>query len=443
MARRRLALWTSAVAIALVAAACSQSPESGGDDNGGLAQPITFWHAMSGKNGEALQAIVNDFNASQDDVAVEAVFQGKYNDVLTKLKASIQSGQSPTLVQVFEIGTQIMVDTEATIPFEELADQYGVALDDVDPSIAGYFTVDETLQALPFNTSVPLLYINRGALEEAGLGDERPETWGEVLALAEKLTVRDGSQTSRYGMVLPVEGWFVEQMLAAGGMDYCDGGNGRDTRATSVEWDNDVVRDIITGWAGGVADGSILNVGRNNTDAAAAFQAGRAAMIPFTSANLRDMIRESDFDVEVLDFVRPDGSSAGGVFNGGAALWTMADSDERELEAAAAFQEYLLSPDVQGRWAAETGYVPLNVASSETDALAAVTEEFPAFTVAGDQLAESTGTGCLLGTMPQARDAMNDAIEASVNGSADPATAVADAQSSMATIINSYNATVD
>jgi len=43
-----------------------------------LAEPrkITFWHCFGGTIGEALQATVDAFNASQTDVFVEATFQG-------------------------------------------------------------------------------------------------------------------------------------------------------------------------------------------------------------------------------------------------------------------------------------------------------------------------------------------------------------------------------
>ncbi|WP_420111523.1 ABC transporter substrate-binding protein [Pseudactinotalea sp.] len=441
MFRPKFAAAIAAAALAATLAACGGGA-GGSDDDGPVT--ITFWHAMSGNNGETLAALVQEFNDTNDsDITVEAVFQGKYNELLTKLKASIQSNGSPTLAQVFEIGTQIMVDTGATVPFEELAAEQGVSMDGIDPSIASYFTVDGQLQALPFNTSGPLVYLNVDALTEAGLDpDTAPTTWSEVLELADQLTERNGSETSRYGMVLSIDGWFVEQMLAAGGVDYCDASNGREGRADAVNWEGGEVADIVSGWADGVQDGTILNVGRNNTDAAAAFQAGRAAMIMFTSANLRDMISESDFEVAVKPYVRPDGTDAGGAFNGGAALWTMASATDAERAAAAEFQEFLVSADAQSSWATSTGYIPLNPAAVETDEFSEVLEEFPAFSVAGEQLQASTGTGCLMGTMPQARDAMNDIIESAITGSAEVSTAIENAQSSMETIIADYNASV-
>lgn len=36
---------------------------------------LTFWHAMGGTNGEVLQQIVDDFNASQDEIEIKAEYQ--------------------------------------------------------------------------------------------------------------------------------------------------------------------------------------------------------------------------------------------------------------------------------------------------------------------------------------------------------------------------------
>ena len=48
---------------------------------------IEFWHAMSGANQEAIDKIVADYNASQDQYEVQALFQGSYEESLTKLRS--------------------------------------------------------------------------------------------------------------------------------------------------------------------------------------------------------------------------------------------------------------------------------------------------------------------------------------------------------------------
>src|SRR5690625_3751544 len=73
---------------------------------------ISFWHAMSGNNGDELQKIVDKFNEQSDTVSVEAIYQGSYDDSLTKLRAIGGSDEAPAIVQVFEIGTKYMTERD-------------------------------------------------------------------------------------------------------------------------------------------------------------------------------------------------------------------------------------------------------------------------------------------------------------------------------------------
>ena len=50
-----------------------------------------FLACNGGTNGEVLQQIVDDFNASQDEIEIKAEYQGTYDDTITKLKAAMQS----------------------------------------------------------------------------------------------------------------------------------------------------------------------------------------------------------------------------------------------------------------------------------------------------------------------------------------------------------------
>ncbi|WP_344618567.1 ABC transporter substrate-binding protein [Dactylosporangium salmoneum] len=437
---------TAAATLLVGLAACG---DNAGEDSGGSGeQTVTFWHSMAGANGEAVNHLVEEFNKTHaGKIKVEATFQGKYNDSLTKLKASVQSRQTPNLVQVFEIGTQLMVDTKATVAFADLAGPAGIDTATVEPGIAKYYTVNGKLQALPFNASAPMLFYNKTAFKDAGLDPEKPPTtMGELAEAARKLKVGDGSKTTRYGAVASIDGWLVEQMLAAGGVQYCNQDNGRSGRTTAVNWDTPELRGIVNTWAAMVKDGSLLNVGRNNTDASAAFQAGRAAMLPFTSANLRDIIKGSKFEVGVANYIRPDNTTASGVFNGGAAVWTMAGHPKAQQAAAGEFLKYLASADAQGYWAAQTGYIPVVKAAADSKAFQETLTTYPDFAKPGAELRTAASTpassGCLLGVMPQARDKMNDIVESVILGKSSADQAITAAQSSMGEAIATYNKSV-
>jgi len=60
---------------------------------------ITWWHPNSGLAGKAAEALVAEFNntvGKEKNIQVQAVYQGKANDVLTKAKAMVL----PSLISV-------------------------------------------------------------------------------------------------------------------------------------------------------------------------------------------------------------------------------------------------------------------------------------------------------------------------------------------------------
>ena len=85
---------------------------------------LTFWHGFSGSAAEVLQTIVDNFNASQDHIFVDAQYQGSYEESLNKLKASARTNAGPDMVQIYEGGTRFMVDSGFVVPMQELIEKY-------------------------------------------------------------------------------------------------------------------------------------------------------------------------------------------------------------------------------------------------------------------------------------------------------------------------------
>ena len=104
---------------------------------------VTFWHCFGGTIGEALQATVDAFNASQDEIFVEASFQGSYDETLTKLKAAFPAGTAPDVFQMFELGTNYLAGTDYVVPFQDMLekDPY-ITLDNIEGVLRNYYTVD-------------------------------------------------------------------------------------------------------------------------------------------------------------------------------------------------------------------------------------------------------------------------------------------------------------
>ena len=107
---------------------------------------LVFWHGMGGSVGEALQRIVDQFNESQDEITVNAQYQGSYDETLTQLRSQATGSEvGADLVQVFEVGTTFMIDSGLTVPVQEFVDSDGYDLSQIEPNLAAYYTVNETL----------------------------------------------------------------------------------------------------------------------------------------------------------------------------------------------------------------------------------------------------------------------------------------------------------
>src|SRR5258708_35828122 len=138
-----------AILLVFVLAAC------GGTTTQQSSGPIqlTFWYGLSGTNGTVLQSLITKYNQSQKKYHITGVFQSSYNDTLSKFNASAVSNNLPNLVQIYDIGTQRMIDTKKIIPVQTLVerDHLQSLVNDMEPAIRSYYTIKGALDCMPFN----------------------------------------------------------------------------------------------------------------------------------------------------------------------------------------------------------------------------------------------------------------------------------------------------
>ena len=407
---------------------------------------VVFWHAMGGKNGEAVDYLVEKFNNSQDRIVVEAAYQGTYDEALQKMKAAGTDG--PTMIQVYEIGSRFMIDSGLITPMQDFIDAENYSIDDLEPNILGYDTFDGWLYSMPFNTSTPIVYYNKDAFREAGLDPEKPpKTMEEFREYARLLTKTEGGDT-RYGAGIAWYGWFFEQFLAVQGAHYVDNDNGRSAKATKATINTPEGQKILAWLKAMIDDGSAVNLGRKTNDTQAAFSAGRIAMTLDSTAVLSTILSGvgDKFEVGTAFLPRPQGID-GGVIIGGASVWITNVRPKEEQQAAWEFVKWLVEPEQQAEWSIRTGYFPVRKAAYDQQVLKDWHAERPQFTTAIEQLRASKLTtatqGAVIGTFPQARQIVEEAMEAVVLGQKTPeqALAEAEAEAEITKGIQQYNLT--
>ena len=407
---------------------------------------------MSGHNGEVVDELVKRFNESQDKVIVTATFQGSYDDEINKLKAGFQSKDVPAVVQVYDIGTRLMIDLDVMTPMQDFIDAENFDVADIEPNVANYYSVDGKMWSMPFNTSNPVLYYNKNLFAEAGLDPEKaPKTWAEIEEASRALTKKDASgATIQYGCSFAIYGWFVEQFLAVQGAYYVDNDNGRTATATKAVFNGPEGVALLNWWKGMIDEGICSNLGRKTTDTKAAFDSGAVAMTLDSTAGLRDRIAaaEGKFEVGVgyLPRAKAEDYGKAGTIIGGASVWITNLRPVEEQQAAWEFVKFLSSAESQAYWHIQTGYYPINSKGYNEPDDVAWRAQYPQFEVAMDQLhiapLNNITAGGLIGVFPEARQTIEGAVEEFFAGQATAQEALDKAALSVTTAIEDYNLSI-
>ena len=405
----------------------------------GEGQSITFWHAMGGEAGVALEEIVADFNEENDkSITVTSEFQGTYDDTITKLKSASLGNMGADLVQIYEIGSRYMMDSDFIIPMQEFVDNEGYDLSQIEPNIAAYYTVDDSLYSIPFNSSTPVVYYNKDMFENAGI-ENAPETLAEIGEMQEALTTDGGADMA---ISLQIYGWFIEQFTSKQGLEFVNNGNGRDTAATEVEFvNNEAMVNILTEWNELYESGAAPNVGRQGGQPE--FVAGQSAMTIGSTASLKTILNEvaGEFEVGTAYLPAISETDEGGVSIGGASLWALDNEDPEKAQAVWEFTKYMISPEVQAEWNKATGYFPITTAAHEEEVFKNNIAGFPQFQTAIDQLHDSNpeSQGAFLSVYPEARQIVEKEIENMLNGAVTPEEAATAMEEQINTAIENYN----
>lgn len=377
---------------------------------------VQWWHAMGGTNGERVDKIAADFNASQSEYKVVPVYKGNYTETMTAAIAAFRAKEHPHLVQVFEVGTATMMAAKGAIyPVEQLMNDAGESFDKSDylPAVISYYQTPEgELLSMPFNSSTPVMWYNADALEAAGV--EPPKTWDDV-EVAAKALVDNGMAC---GLSFGWQSWvMIENFSSWHNMAVGTKENGFAGFDTEFTFNNEAVVSRLAKIAE-MGEGKEFVYGGRRGDSLPLFTNGECGMWMNSSAYYGSIKSQAEFnfgqtmlplDTEVAD--APQNSIIGG-----ATLWALAGHEDEEYKGLAQFLTYLSSPDVQAWWHQETGYVPITQAAAELSESQGFYEENPGTDIAIKQLSLNEPTpnsrGIRFGNMVQVRDVINEELEA-------------------------------
>lgn len=380
------------------------------------ATEIQWWHAMGGRNGELVNEMAEGYNAAQSEFKIVPVYKGNYTETMTAAIAAFRAKQQPHIVQVFEVGTATMMAAEGAVyPVYKLMEDTGTAFDQNDylPAVVSYYTTpDNKLLSLPFNSSTPVLWYNKDALDKAGAAV--PTTWAEVFDASEKLV----ASGMKCGFSFGWQSWvMVENFSAWHNIPMGTEENGFAGLGTEFVFNND---DVV-GTLQSIADSqgkNLFQYGGRRGESLPMFTNGECGMWMNSSAYYGSIVTQAKFEFgqTMLPLNTDVADKAQNSIIGGATLWVLAGKPAAEYKGVAEFFNYISSAEVQARWHQETGYVPITTAAYDLSQKQGFYEKNPGTDTAIKQLSLNTPTpnskGIRFGNFVQVRDVINEEMEA-------------------------------
>ena len=85
---------------------------------------------MTAVNGEWVNDLAKEFNASQKDYKIVPTYKGSYDESMTAAIAAFRAGNAPHILQVFEVGTATMMASKgAVVPVGQMMKDAGYKFD--------------------------------------------------------------------------------------------------------------------------------------------------------------------------------------------------------------------------------------------------------------------------------------------------------------------------
>jgi sn-glycerol 3-phosphate transport system substrate-binding protein len=373
-------------------------------DTSATTGPVTirFWHSAADDAGLAFDAFVREFNAGPGaarQITVEAIFQGQYADATAKLRPLLRTGQTNTLPDVMQIDATGVVDylnTEYAFTVDEaLATDRSYDLSRIMDAPLKAWNYGGRQLGLPVSASTTVMYYNKSILDAAGILNP-PTTFDEIIEVSRRLpAVNPNNQKLTAFAQQPnsplLANWIGQIPGRSAGASYViDKRNGRDGDATRLVCDTEgTLLTFLRGWKAIYDAGALLDVSDGLTNL---FLTQQIVFMTSSTSAMTGLINQigGRFELGCAYYPRINSSANYGATVSGSALFMFNKGDKAKTDAAWEFVKFLCSADIQARFAAATGYTPVNLGSANEKTYTDYVTRYPQALVGTRQLAETS-----------------------------------------------------
>jgi ABC-type glycerol-3-phosphate transport system substrate-binding protein len=169
---------------------------------------VSYWEKWTGFEFDAMKAVVEDFNKSQDRIEVRIL---PVSQIDVKLMLAAAGGNPPDLAGLWSFSVPDFAEKGALTPIDGALKRQGITRERFIPVFWDLCGHRGFQWAVPTTPASLALHYNRAAFREAGLDpDQPPQSLAELEAMNEKLTQVELTRSGRvvrvaYAQLTPAE----------------------------------------------------------------------------------------------------------------------------------------------------------------------------------------------------------------------------------------------
>ena len=364
MKKRLLAALLSSALVMTTLAGCS-SKSGSSDMVTELTEPITIemWHYMNGGQADALNSIIEDFNATNDKgITVNAISQGSIVDLNKKVISAAQSNSLPAIINVYpDIATGLIEDKKLVNLSSFINDKNVGMADEMDDFVDSF--IQETSQwnngevyGLPMTKSTEVLYVNKNMLESLGytLEDLEDLTFEKLAEISNKAVTELG--VAGFGFDSSSNAFISS--LKMDGLDFVD------SKGT-INVDNEWVREYMTFFQKQAESGAFRIAGEDKF-LSNPFVNQKMLCYQGSSAGYAYLNNDGAFEIAVVEVPVFEGKDKA-VMQQGASLFVTNNVSAEAQYAAYEFVKFATNAENTAKFATATGYLPVRKSAIETE----------------------------------------------------------------------------
>ena len=131
---------------------------------------VVWWDFLGGGDGVRMKAIIDEFNATHDDIQINATTLEWGTPFYTKVQTSAAVGEQPDIMTYHLSRFPLGLEQGVLRPISEAEmNAAGLGLDEYQPGLIEAATYDGNLYGVPLDVHSIILYYNADILEEVGL----------------------------------------------------------------------------------------------------------------------------------------------------------------------------------------------------------------------------------------------------------------------------------